>query len=251
MRTNPSSAGHMAGWCASAALACLALAGCEREPTPKMSSADMALPGTATAQSDTGTAMGMGSLAGAPQASGAGSSFDALTRDNPTAAGMPPEQSVQDRSPGAPVTAATLSSAEQKFIAQAGAKSLFEVKVSELAADKARDPALKSYAALVAADHKGVGDELKRLAAGHGVSLSDTLLPQDEKTLAALRNVSGQAFDKQYLQTVGVNEHEKTIANFEKAGEEATNPAVKDYVQSTLPTLKSHLDAARKLQTKG
>ena len=150
-----------------------------------------------------------------------------------------------------PTTAATLSATERDFIARIGAKSLFEIRVSELAAEKATDPALKSYAAMVAADHKGVSEEIKRLAAGHGVNLPEGLAPQDQKTLAALRNADGAVFDKQYLQTVGVTEHEKTIAVYEKAGTDARNPAVKDYVQSTLPTLKAHLDAARKLQTKG
>ena len=240
MKSYPPMPRHPIVTTALAGAALLSLSGCEREPTPKMSVADASLASpTSTAQADTGTALGTGSLANPP--------VEALTRDNPSAAGLPTATSPQATS----TTAGTLNGAEQRFISQVGAQSLFEIQVSELAAEKARDPALRSYAALVAADHKGAAEELRRLAAGHGVSLPETLLPQDQKTLSALRNASGTAFDKQYLQTVGVNEHEKTIATFEKASADAQNPAVKDYVQSTLPTLKSHLDAARKLQTKG
>lgn len=247
---------------ACALVACLALAGCERDPTPKMASADApysSLPGTAPAEAGTamgaGTGLGTGSagvLADAsPPAMQAdnGGSFEAMTRTEPTGAGMPSDR--QAAPVDTPTTAATLSATERDFIARTGAKSLFEIRVSELAAEKATDPALKSYAAMVAADHKGVSEEIKRLAAGHGVNLPEGLAPQDQKTLAALRNADGAVFDKQYLQTVGVTEHEKTIAAYEKAGTDARNPAVKDYVQSTLPTLKAHLDAARKLQTKG
>lgn len=251
-------------------IACVALAGCDREPTPKMGSADSVLSApAATAQADTDAAMGAGTMSGtsgqrsmtAPmgqaggsgltvgQASADGSAFDAMTRTEPTAAGAPTSrQAIPADTPSA---AGALTSVERDFIAQMGAKSLFEIKVSELAAEKTSDPALKSYAAMVAADHKGVSEEASRLAAGHGVNLSQTLSPQDQKTLSALQNAKGAAFDKQYLQTVGVTEHENIIATYEKAGADAQNPALKDYVQSTLPTLKSHLDAARKLQTKG
>lgn len=235
--------------------ACLTLVACDREPTPKMSSADTVLstPGP-LAQADTGTAMGSGSMAGAPgltmgQASADGSAFDVMTRTEPSGAGVP--DSRQTGPSAASSGAGTLTHVERDFIAQTGAKSLFEIRVSELAAEKATDPALKSYAAMVAADHKGVTEEVKRLAAGHGVNLSQTISAQDQKTLSALQNAQGAAFDKQYLQTVGVTEHEKIIATYEKASVAAQSPAVKDYVQSTLPTLKSHLDAARKLQTKG
>lgn len=251
-------------------IACMALVGCDREPTPKMGSADSSLStSTPMAQADTGTPMGSGmngtseqmSVPTAPlgrsdgpgltmgQASADGSAFDAMTRSEPTGAGVPTSQ--QAATPAKASASGTLSSMERDFIVQTGAKSLFEIRVSELAAEKASDPALKSYAAMVAADHKGVSEEAKRLAAGHGVNLSQTLSAQDQKTLSALQNASGAAFDKQYLQTVGVTEHEKIIATYEKVGADAQNPALKDYVQSTLPTLKSHLDAARKLQTRG
>ena len=237
---------EMIPWAAACLAACLALVGCEREPTPKMSTASSADSALSTsgpvAQADTGTAMGTGSAAGAD-------AFDALTRAEPTAAGVPSSRQIE--AADAASAAATLSGAERDFIARTNAKSLFEIRVSELAAEKATDPALKSYAALVAADHKGVTQEIQRLAAGQGVNLPQSLDAQDEKTLSALQNATGQAFDKQYLQTVGVTGHEKAIAAYEKAGTEARNPALKDYVQSTLPTLKSHLEAARKLQTGG
>ena len=221
---------------------CLALAGCDRGPTPKMSSTDAVLSQpVSTAQADTGTAMG--------QAVVDASAFDTMTRTEPTSAGVP--DSRQTGAPEAPGTGPRLSHAERDFIAQTGEKSLFEIRVSELAAEKATDPALKAYAAMVAADHKGVTQEVKRLAAGQGLTLSESISPPDQKTLSALQHASGAAFDKQYLQTVGVTEHEKIIEVYERAGADAHHPAVKDHVQSTLPTLKSHLDAARRLQTGG
>ncbi|MFY9476838.1 MAG: DUF4142 domain-containing protein [Aquabacterium sp.] len=255
----PSRRKTVAGATLSALMAVALLSACEREITPpKMGSNDITqAPPISTAQGDASPRLGTDSTT---VATSDGGSFETMTRDNPTSAGLPSSTQVQQHQAGtaiaggdamAPSTAATLNNAERLFIARASEKSQFEILVSELAADKATDPALKSYAAMVAADHKGADEELKRLAAGHGVELTPSLNAQDRKTLAALQQAQGAAFDKQYLQTVGVNEHEKNVAVFEQASNDAQNPAVKDYVQSTLPTLRSHLDAARKLQVKG
>lgn len=245
-----------AGLTLSVLMAGALLSACEREITPpKLGSNDAVQSPISTAQGEASPGLGMDSSTMASSQEG---SFETMTRDNPTSAGVP--SSTQVRAQGGEAagngattspTAATLSSTERLFITRAGEKSQFEILVSELAAEKATDPALKSYAAMVAADHKGAGEELKRLAAGHGVDLPQALNAEDRKTLAALQRAQGAAFDKQYLQTVGVNEHEKNVAAFEQASTDAQNPAVKDYVQSTLPTLKAHLDAARKLQVKG
>lgn len=248
----------LAGVTLSAVLAATLLSACEREITPpKMGSNDIVQTPMSTAQGTAAPALGTDWTTMTSSAGDSGS-FETMTRDNPTSAGIP--GNAQDRRQDTAVasggtvtsvTAATLNNAERLFITRASEKSQFEILVSELAAEKATDPALKSYAAMVAADHKGAGEELKRLAAGHGVALSQALSEQDQKTLAALQRAQGAAFDKQYLQTVGVNEHEKNVATFEQASADAQNPAVKDYAQSTLPTLKAHLDAARKLQVKG
>ena len=255
----PSRCATVAGATLSALMAMALLSACEREITPpKLDSHDLTQAPVSTAQGEASPRLDTDATTVAASDDG---SFEAMSRDNPSSAGLPNSRQVLQHQAGmgtaggepmvGSTTAAALSNAERLFITRAGEKSQFEILVSELASEKATDPALKSYAAMVAADHKGAVEELQRLAAGHGVALTKTLSAQDRNTLAALQKAQGAAFDKQYLQTVGVNEHERNVAAFEQASSDAQNPAVKDYVQSTLPTLKAHLDAARKLQIKG
>ena len=66
-----------------------------------------------------------------------------------------------------------------------------------------------------------------------------------------LGKLQGDAFDREYVKTVGVKDHEKDIKAFEKASKDAKDPELKAWASKTLPTLKEHLAMARKLPEAG
>jgi putative membrane protein len=69
----------------------------------------------------------------------------------------------------------------------------------------------------------------------------------DQKNLEQFKNYKGQNFDQDYV-NAQVEDHTQDIALFTRASKEAKDPAIKKFATQTLPTLKSHLEAAKKLQ---
>lgn len=147
--------------------------------------------------------------------------------------------------------AAALSEADRKFVTDAAAGGMYEVQVSQLAASKASDPKVKAYGEKLVQDHGKANDELKSFASSHDVALP-TSLPADKKAqLDKLSKASGADFDKQYVKMVGMDDHKKDIAMFEKASKDAKNPELKAWIDKTLPTLKEHHAMAEKLPGAG
>jgi len=60
-----------------------------------------------------------------------------------------------------------------------------------------------------------------------------------------------QALKSDYDALAGIKDHRHDIDEFEQASKNAKSDDVKNFAQSTLPTLKKHLDAAEKLPAKG
>jgi len=144
-------------------------------------------------------------------------------------------------------SAAPLSPSDAQFVTKAAEGGQFEVEVAKLAADKASDAGVKSFAQMLADDHAAANEKLHQIASSHNVALPASLPADKRKELDQLALLSGPAFDKQFVRTVGVKDHKHDIADFEKASKDAKASDVKDFAESTLPTLKKHLAAAEKL----
>src|SRR6185369_12140995 len=92
-------------------------------------------------------------------------------------------------------------------------------------------------------------DELKQLAATKGVTLPTAVSAEEQKDMDALSAKSGKDFDKAYIDDM-VKDHEKDVAEFEKASKDARDADLKAWVTKTLPTLQGHLKMAKETQKK-
>jgi putative membrane protein len=59
--------------------------------------------------------------------------------------------------------------------------------------------------------------------------------------------LDGEAFDRAFAQRM-VADHKKAVSKFETAKLMAMNSELRAFIDSTLPTLKEHLDHARELK---
>lgn len=140
----------------------------------------------------------------------------------------------------------TLNASDVKFIKHSAADNLAEVKLAELAAEKADKPDVKAYAAMLVTDHTKAGQELAKLAATKGVELSSVIGPSQTKTVQKLEKSSGADFDSEFLAEM-VSDHKMCVSNFEQASKDATDTDVKAFANVMLPTLKAHLEKAKEL----
>jgi putative membrane protein len=61
----------------------------------------------------------------------------------------------------------------------------------------------------------------------------------------ALRILSGNTFNSQYLKRVGISVHQRTIELLQQAQDSATDPDLKAMAAQMLPTVQGHLRMAR------
>lgn len=144
-----------------------------------------------------------------------------------------------------------LSRTDRKFIEDAAESGMFEVQVAQLAASKAKDPAVKDFANKLVQDHQQANNELVQLANAKHVELPAAPDRGKRHATEKLGKMSGADFDKHFVQEVGLKDHEKDIKKFEKAAEKVTDPDLKAWVQKTLPHLREHYALAQKLPEAG
>jgi putative membrane protein len=139
------------------------------------------------------------------------------------------------------------SGSDEAFIQDAAADGMAEVKLGKLASEKASNTDVKQFADRLVKDHTKANDELKKVAQQETVNLPQELKPKHQKTLDHLSSLSGEAFDRAYVSHM-VEDHQKAVKLFQRHSKSASNPALKQFASSTLPTLQEHLTEAKRLQ---
>ena len=127
---------------------------------------------------------------------------------------------------------------------------MFEVEIAKVAATKATDPAVKSFAQRLVDDHTAANDKLRQIAASHNITLPASMPASKQKDIDRLNKLSGAQFDREFIQMVGIKDHKTDIDMFEKISKDAKASDLRDFAQSTLPTLREHLAQAQKLPGK-
>jgi putative membrane protein len=141
--------------------------------------------------------------------------------------------------------------ADRKFIEQAAGSGMFEVQVAQLAASKATDAQVKSFASMLVDHHTAANNELVKIANARKVELPAAPPRALRRDIEKLGKKSGADFDKDFVKEVGLKAHEKDIKLFEKASKDVKDPELKAFVDKTLPVLRDHLAQAQKLPQAG
>jgi putative membrane protein len=137
------------------------------------------------------------------------------------------------------------------FVEKVSVGGMFEVKSSQLAQQKGGNRAVKDFAERMIADHTAANGELARLAEEKRWQTPTALDTKHQEMLDQLRKAqAGDQFDRLYAD-VQVKAHDKTVALFEKAGQDAQDSDLKAWVTKTLPTLKEHQQMAKQLSASG
>lgn len=140
---------------------------------------------------------------------------------------------------------------DRKFIEEAAGSGMFEVQVSQLAASKATDPNVKSFASMLVDHHTAANNELVKIANARKVELPAAPKRSLRRDIEKLGKKNGAEFDRDFVRDVGIKAHEKDIKLFERASKDVKDAELKAFVDKTLPQLREHLAAAQKLPQSG
>ena len=146
-------------------------------------------------------------------------------------------------------TVADMAPADKEFVTKAGVGGLAEVQMGNLALTKASNEAVKQFAQRMVTDHGKANEELQTLATAKGLALPTELDAEHKAGLDHLSSLNGAEFDKAYMDHM-VQDHEKDVAEFEKASQNAMDGELKGWAGKTLPTLQEHLTLAKDTQSK-
>ncbi len=133
------------------------------------------------------------------------------------------------------------------FPIMAASSDMFEILSSNEAQKKAVHPEVKKFAEQMIADHTKTSTELKSIAGSKSILLPATPLPMHQRMLAPLSTKSGKDFDEAYMKAQELA-HRLTVALFETAARNETDPELKAFAQKNLPALKMHLEHAKKTE---
>jgi|KBSSwiStaDraftv2_1062776.scaffolds.fasta_scaffold476682_1 putative membrane protein len=137
--------------------------------------------------------------------------------------------------------------ASSSFLVKAADGGLTEVRLGELAQQKATSKMVKDYGAMLIHDHSAANDKVKALAAQRNVTLPDGPGNEHQEAIDKLSKRTGKDFDKTFMDAMQ-RDHEKDIDMFKDASNKVNDADVKSFVDNTLPTLQMHLDSAKAIR---
>ena len=150
-----------------------------------------------------------------------------------------------------PLATHKLARVDRKFMDEAASSGMFEVQVGQLAASKADDPSVRSFANMLVDQHTAANNELVKIADARGVALPPAPAHALRREIDKLGSRNGADFDRDFVRKVGIEAHEKDIKLFEKASKDVKDPELKAFVDKSLPMLREHLAAAERLPQSG
>jgi putative membrane protein len=138
---------------------------------------------------------------------------------------------------------------DKKFVKDAALGGLTEVELGKLAAQKAASEQVKQFGQKMVDDHTKANDQLKEVASKENISIPDSLDSKHQSRIEKLSKLSGPDFDKAYVKDQ-VKDHEKDVSEFKSEADNGSDPNIKQFAASTLPTLQQHLSMAKDLNKK-
>lgn len=124
---------------------------------------------------------------------------------------------------------------------------LAEIDTGRMALDKTQNPQVRQFAQHMVDEHSAGLAELQKLAQAKGVKLPTETDFQHKAIATALKVMTGDTFDRQYIRQVGVNDHRRTLEMLQRMQQDATDPEVKALAAKGVPMVQRHLGMARQM----
>jgi putative membrane protein len=136
---------------------------------------------------------------------------------------------------------------ETAFIKKAADGGMTEVELGKAAEKNGQKDDVKAFGKQMVKDHGKANDDLKSIASKMNVTVPDKVSAKHQARIDKMSKLSGAAFDTAYAKDM-VEDHEKDIAEFEKARGKVSKEDLKKFIDDTIPVMKEHLEMAKKME---
>ena len=187
-----------------------------------------------------------GTQSGSQSGTQSGSQSGAQSGSQGSHAGM---QGMQGGQAGATASGsgAQLSRSDQKMIMSMAQANLAEIEMGRMAQNKSQSDQVKNFAQQMIDDHSKALTEVQQVAQARGITLPNELDRSHRAKADKLAAMSGDAFDRAYMQQAGVSDHKKNHSMLQSAQSKARDPDLKALAARTLPIVDQHLNSAQQL----
>jgi putative membrane protein len=135
---------------------------------------------------------------------------------------------------------------EREFIEDQLQDGEAEVRLGQLASQRATSPEVKAFGEMMVRDHTKAGSDLKQLIQTENVEIEQPNEAEHQDLHERLSKLSGAEFDREYMDAM-VDDHEEAVNELEKHTD-SDNASVKQFASDTLPVVRQHLEKAKQLQ---
>jgi putative membrane protein len=143
--------------------------------------------------------------------------------------------------------AQSLEKSDQKLLTEMAMANMAEVETGKLALQKSHSDQVKSFAQQMVDDHSKGLEEVKKVAAAKNVTLPTELDSKHKAMARKLQGLSGDKFDRAYMDQAGVKAHHDATRLVAKAESSAKDSEVKALAAKLQPTIQQHTGNAEQL----
>lgn len=138
---------------------------------------------------------------------------------------------------------------DKKFLATAAQSDQNEIALSQLAEQKATNPAVKAFAAKMVTEHKKMSASMKPFADSWGLTAPTGPDADHQKALDKLNGLAGADFDKEYIGDM-VSDHAKALSAFTTEAKDTKDVKFRTAVLKGKTAVAAHKNMAYDLKKK-
>ncbi|HVT87606.1 MAG TPA: DUF4142 domain-containing protein [Tepidisphaeraceae bacterium] len=128
---------------------------------------------------------------------------------------------------------------DKLFIVEAALDNQCEIKLGQLAQQKAQDSQVKQAAQRIVQDHQQAQQQLQTVAQEVGIQLPQGTPMLKQQEFQNMQSLSGKEFDQCYVSHMRAG-HAKDISKFQDVAQLSKSDQVRQYAQKQLPALREH-----------
>lgn len=140
-----------------------------------------------------------------------------------------------------------LNKADEKALKDMAQADIDEVEGGKMALTKATSSDVKSFAQQMVDDHGQALSKVQAVAQQKGVTLPTEPDAKHKAMSAKLEKLSGDAFDKAYMQNAGTKDHKMVLSKLQSDAKKIKDPDVKAVADAHIPVVEQHLKSAEQM----
>jgi len=140
-----------------------------------------------------------------------------------------------------------LAKSDQKLLTDLAMANMAEIETAKLALQKTQSDRVKSFAQQMVDEHTKGLDEVRKVAAARSLTLPTELDSKHKAMAAKLEKLSGDKFDRSYMEQAGVQAHKEAQQLVSKTETSAQDSELKSLATRLKPTIHQHLNNAEQL----